>query len=219
MAQVTPKLNLRKPQSTDRFNYVTDINNNLINIDNSINFGYGEDSSFNRVGQIYVTSAGHIKEANTKTVIGKLGQPKGLKAIAEVTSSSPNITAGNELMTSLKATANLESGRRYMVETQFCVQTTSYANGHMPIDGRIRWALGSDVTVAGVVLGGKFSANSRHTAGNTTTCFKFLEIIAGSSGNHTFGLSLTAIGSQTVNMFANTTGKVARIMVRDYAQG
>lgn len=220
MAVNTSRISLRKPGYTDPEFVIPDINNNWDKIDAFINA-----NTFTSSTRPLDTYDGRlIYETDTKLVaifltgsgwgyIGGDGYARGKRAVitSDVNSGTTTIA---EIGPFISVTFTAEAGRRYWVETAFCLDFTGapVTASYRP---RIRWAAGASVTTAGTQLGSDIISNTVYGPGFPQDYWHQFEFVPNINGNVSVGLFLAGIDSARTIFFAQAVDRSAMLFVRD----
>lgn len=221
MSSYTSRLGLRKPDPTDPESVITDVDNNLQLIDDKINANIFTSStrpvtphhgqtiyeSDTHLLAIYLTGTGWV-------YIGGQAYARGKRAVitSDVDSSS---TSTSEIGPFISVTFTAESGRRYWVETAFCVGFSSGSLTGCASHPKVRWASGTSVTTAGTQIGADILANVCFGQNSTQDFFQIYEFVPNINGNVTVGLFMLGVNSSASVFFDQASDRSALLFVRD----
>lgn len=221
MGTNTDRLALFKPDYSDSEAVIPDINNNFEKIDDLINANLFTSST----RPLNPHHGRLIYETDTKLLaiflvgtgwlyIGGDGFARGKKAVITADGDSATTTNNVEIGPFISITFNSESGRRYFIESAFCLGYLGASGGitGMP---RLRWAAGISVTTGGTQLGSDIFANVVYPQGSSQDFFIQTEFVPNIDGNITVGLFLST-GSATKNIFFDQApDRSAFLLARD----
>lgn len=226
MATFTSRLGLRKPDLTDVVNVQTDVNNNFLGIDNSINLFPCTISS--RPATPYVGKLILLTDLQKVQVwTGSTWEDIGVSASAGIAGriGFTTITADTTLQSSgsgetgphMSITFTADTAKRYWVEYLIGTATDGTGGSRVDIRTKLRRAAGASVTTAGTLIGGESYTFAMRGVNGAIFYKRTYEIGPGVSGQTTVGLFTQVTGSGSARIRATGTNYNGLMFIREIA--